>query len=285
MRYGNGGFVSRGTESSECNIVAGEFAAASTDRWSAIDVRVGGAASDATWSLPFFFTRPCSKCQVRLRYRTVPLRNGAVVYSHDFPMLDYATTADGTAAPGADPMTFSVRTCGVAWMLAGVPMPAVKRRAYFSITAWRVDSNRLPAWSGDTTVQVISQAATGGNGGGGELVVSSRTIVAVPHSSTRAAVPFTSAGQRASWVFDAYAADEIGDRSFSVGGPTYLSWTPRWAQGIREGADVALRSVEGLSIKTFDRTGPVTISSGADHSHMSIGNGTKAFNGVPFGQL
>eukprot|EP01065_Artemidia_motanka_P002378 TRINITY_DN11131_c0_g2_i1.p1 TRINITY_DN11131_c0_g2~~TRINITY_DN11131_c0_g2_i1.p1 ORF type:complete len:3471 (+),score=905.78 TRINITY_DN11131_c0_g2_i1:846-10415(+) len=320
LKYGNGGFLSSAADAQACTVTANEFSAASTDRWRTQVVRAGADLVGGAWRLNFVYTRPCASCMVRLRYQSARMHA-------DFSLREY-----GGDSPGAA-IRFAVRACGVTWIIAGVPLAAVRRRRHFSVAVWRVDANHMPAWGDDAAVQLLQQGPFGGNGGGGVLSVSSPLLqdspptlqsaggvatvrlsytracyvchftlasktldvsvmtdptrfVAVPHPDTRSFVQYTEAGQVASYVFDVYAADELGDRSYLVGGPTQLTWTPRWLQGTQEGATVSLRGRDPVVINTFDARGqPARILHSGVDQHVRVVNGTKVFNGVPHGLL
>ena len=334
MRYGNGGFVHDGAARaaaaggsappSGCNaaVSAAEFAAAA-DR-----VTLSGASSG---SLNFFFARPCGRCQVWLDYRLTP--PAALVGRHmavrsSFPLRAYTAAV---AVPGSA-LVYTVQTCGMAWLLGGVPLTAVRRRKPFSVGAVRVDAHNIPAWEGTTSAAFARQGGAG-NGAGVAAVVTSPVsspggssvnavggsatvrafflracyqcsvsfagkaspltvltdatqIIAVPafHYERYMLRKMTAAGAKASWMFDVYAADDLGDRAYAVGGPPTEYALQRMYQ-TRAANHRAAASMSASGKLPSDPTAllngsAVTVTYGST-SGLRLTEGTKVYNGIP----
>ncbi|KAJ9440823.1 hypothetical protein DIPPA_04350 [Diplonema papillatum] len=263
MQYGDGGFLSAGLRSEgACRVSPGDFVES---------VPYSAKSPLGAAKLSYFFTRPCSQCEVWFYYE-LPRADGTVA-TGVFPQRTYTLT-DGRWAVGGT-TAYKVRTCGLDWALAGVPPVSVRRRREFSLTAWRVDENNLPAWDGDGATLVKENSL--GNGAGGYTVVTSPLLgaagqvaavngtatarllctraayqgavqfaghahsftvltdptrmVAIP-SFNRSVPQFASPSKSLStWAFHLYAADALGDRSFTAGGPTPLQWRPPYSDG------------------------------------------------------
>ena len=158
MKYGSGGFLSTGLMSGVCDIKEAELKEAS--RYGSI---LGKKASTVT----FFFTRPCSRCQVWVHYKILGTGMSESVHS-SFPQRHYSPV-NGVWIPG-NVITHHVTTCSTQWLLAGVPPVAVRRAKPFSLSAWRVDGNNFPSWEGNTAVSLLLDSKTEGNSGGGDLI-------------------------------------------------------------------------------------------------------------------
>ena len=250
-RYGNGGFLSSfaGTVGS-CTVSKDSFDAAGLR---SIDASNGRLAA-------FTFTRTCSRCEVWVVYS---FTGGITQW---FALRHSETDSKATQ--------FRVRSCGTKWLLAGTPMPSVSRRRPFSLTAWRVDDNNMPAWdegrSADAAV-VLPRTGYGGNGGGGAWhVLSPTTALNATHATARAVrgvavvkllseracyactvefarqrhtvavltdatklvvIPHATASleqaccsNASTYRFTVFATDNVGDRSYLVGGATPLPW-------------------------------------------------------------
>eukprot|EP01062_Namystynia_karyoxenos_P034419 TRINITY_DN2523_c0_g2_i1.p1 TRINITY_DN2523_c0_g2~~TRINITY_DN2523_c0_g2_i1.p1 ORF type:complete len:4810 (+),score=845.13 TRINITY_DN2523_c0_g2_i1:137-14566(+) len=317
MRYGNGGFLSTGPESAECDVRPHEFAAASLDRWGAT---VSGSA------LQFWFSRPCALCEIHFRY-TLGSQQGS------FPLRTLGPDAHGLPAPSAFPARFAVRTCGVSWQLAGRTPRTVRRRGPFTVAAWRVDGNGQPAWEGEIPAAVLPADSEewGGNGGGGALSVTSplaaqeppsipsregsavgraewsracyrcglavagqvaeqsvlaepSQVVAVPRNLSLVA-ELTGTGP-ARFAFIAYAADELGDRSYGVGGPTALRDMPLYRQHVLSGVRAAAADAQIEPAPAYNTAGrqlsALYTSSGAGDV-ATVTDGSMFYDGVPYG--
>ena len=163
MQYGNGGFLSSGLESKglKCDVQAQDMQQAT---------RHGASTSSAT--LRYFFTRPCSRCEVWYYYEIEGPVAGVPVVSGSFPQRQVHTGLGVLTVGGVT--SYHVVTCAELWILAGLPPVSVGRRRPFSLTAWRVDSNGNPAWEGTDLARLrFNQVSSQGNGGGGVMTVSS----------------------------------------------------------------------------------------------------------------
>ncbi|KAJ9448546.1 hypothetical protein DIPPA_22590 [Diplonema papillatum] len=146
-KYGNGGFLSpsAGVPSEACGAAPAAFGAAA---------RFAAAAAGGG-ELAFAFTRSCDRCEVWVYYEV----GGA---SGSFPLRSHPAD-DGV-------LVYGVRACGVLWLPVGTLPPAVLARRPFSLAAWLVDENGVPAWGdggGELPTVVVPDPGLGGNGGGG----------------------------------------------------------------------------------------------------------------------
>ena len=85
--------------------------------------------------------------------------------------------------------------------------------------------------------------------------------------------------RNATWDFLVYAADELGDRAYTLGGPTYAAFLPRYAvlRGIGLLLDV-VRPAE-TTYPVVHGTQPVRLRAGAPRARLE--RGRRFFNGIP----
>ena len=309
LHYGHGGFlheaVSR-TQRTPCDLTPAEFRSG-TQR---TPLSTSGA-------LTFFFTRPCGGCEVWLDYTLTPpshLDRHPTVHS-SFPLREYPQ-AGPIPSPGTV-LVYTVRTCGVTWMLGNVPLGSVRRRRPFSMTALRVDAHNIPSWEGDEsasfvthggvpatitsptsggTVRAVNGSATiraaflrscyhcgvsfAGKYSPISVLTDATQIIAVPAFRTEAGQSFIG---KASWVFDVYAADDLGDRAYSVGGPTEFALHRRYQtrpEGQRASAILTV-SAQLPSSPKASLDGASIILSYGDAATMRIAEGRHVYNGIP----
>eukprot|EP00755_Sulcionema_specki_P006272 Sspe_Gene.5152::Locus_1698_Transcript_2_2_Confidence_0.750_Length_13180::g.5152::m.5152 len=322
MMYGNGGFLSVPQSSKIRSTVPGTGCDVTSEELAQARM----ASTITEWPLlRFFFTRPCSRCRVIVKYEV-----GDV--SSSFVMRGYTTGAGEVPTVGSE-LVYRVATCPTAWMLGGVPPVAVRRRRTFSLTALRVDGNLFPAMEGsnDATVS-LDLSASGGNGGGGVLTVSSpgthaagtvttkasagsatvrlsmsracfrcrvvfalkphdftvltdaTQIVAIPAKKSDMLQVFGNSSTTATWQFDLYAADDLGDRAYTAGGPTPLTFHPLHFPHVSSGVTLGAR-VSGTKAYEAVSAGLTVTSLSTGTPTAKVVNGTKVFNGVPFGEM
>eukprot|EP01062_Namystynia_karyoxenos_P024186 TRINITY_DN193_c2_g3_i1.p1 TRINITY_DN193_c2_g3~~TRINITY_DN193_c2_g3_i1.p1 ORF type:complete len:4156 (+),score=1253.07 TRINITY_DN193_c2_g3_i1:1716-12470(+) len=116
-----------------------------------------------------------------------------------------------------------------------------------------------------------------------------------PGGAAAAGGSVTTSNTTGQWSFEVYAADELGDRSYTVAGPTVTAFMPLWAERktasslvslVEKG--VTLGGVETLGGSVVAGTPRVFVDSGITAasdgiaSSASVVAGTTAFNGVPF---
>ncbi|KAJ9470662.1 hypothetical protein DIPPA_00634 [Diplonema papillatum] len=98
----------------------------------------------------------------------------------------------------------------------------------------------------------------------------------------------SAAGDKAAWTFDVYAADDLGDRAYTAGGPTEFAMQPRYSTynsggGARVAKTLSLVA-SGATTKSVVMSDPVytlgSLSTGAPTT-MKVANGTRVHNGVP----
>eukprot|EP01062_Namystynia_karyoxenos_P041917 TRINITY_DN3058_c0_g1_i2.p1 TRINITY_DN3058_c0_g1~~TRINITY_DN3058_c0_g1_i2.p1 ORF type:complete len:4805 (+),score=1267.70 TRINITY_DN3058_c0_g1_i2:103-14415(+) len=87
-------------------------------------------------------------------------------------------------------------------------------------------------------------------------------------------------GAPAAFDFQVYAADELFDRSYVVGGPSLLQWQPLHGQGPVESSRVTIRDAALVSVEVGDAT--VVLSGGPV---VRVANGTFVVNGIPYGRV
>ena len=162
-RYGNGGFVKRVEAAAAA---AGCGAATEEARFEY------AAAGVVEPTLSFAYTRPCSRCEVRVDYRfssTSPYEPAARDAWRSLVLGSPSAAAE--AANAAYPaFRFKVNTCGAAWLLA----PATPRHRFrfrpFAVSIWKLDANGHPAWEGEERV-FFAPGRAAGNGGGGRVAL------------------------------------------------------------------------------------------------------------------
>ena len=268
VKYGNGGFVSAGLvgKGIKCGVQSEDMLLAT---------RKGATLLGQTNVLKFFFTRPCSNCEIWFHYE-IDDTNGLLQHWGSFPQR--SVSIKGVATVG-DVLLFRVVTCGEIWLLAGIPPVSVRRRRAFSLTAWRVDANHNPSWLGSDLASLsLDQTASQGNGGGGSMVVTSPVdkqqqttaangtatvrmyftracyscvvrfavkaheftvltdatqLMVIPMNMTNHTMMLTATQTTAVWSFGLYAADDLGDRSFLVGGPSALAWRRLYSEPVK----------------------------------------------------
>eukprot|EP01062_Namystynia_karyoxenos_P024185 TRINITY_DN193_c2_g2_i1.p1 TRINITY_DN193_c2_g2~~TRINITY_DN193_c2_g2_i1.p1 ORF type:complete len:4348 (+),score=1167.20 TRINITY_DN193_c2_g2_i1:633-13046(+) len=335
MQYGNGGFLSTGLLTQDR--AAGDCLGGVNPVDIGNATRRGALITDASSRLTFFFTRPCSRCQVWFYYElrsNVVNTTATVLGSGSFPLRDYAIT-NGVWGPGAV-RYFTVRTCGAQWILAGIPPVAVRRGRPFSITVWRADRNYIPSWTGASRATLAFTEVGGGNGGGGEMAATSplsgpyevrgsngsvtvrlqvaracfacrislaqethtftvltdpTQIIVVPEAKHFTSLQhFTASGDVGRWQFQLYAADELGDRSYTVAGPTMLNWRPLYSQRRLSTARLSVEPYQGQRYTAAsvikdpdDQWRPLRLSDGS--AMVTVTNGSWVYNGVPWPEL
>ena len=333
LRYGNGGFIHSGTMSS-CSVPSEHLYPEHQRKRSALGV--------ANWpEVNFYFIRPCSGCVVQIRYQVTA---GAEIRS--FLLRDFERFIDSvgvdTAPPRLSaPLTMRVRVCGVKWVFAGRPHPAIRRRKKFSVSLLWADRNNFPMWGGGVpaTLQFNRPHSSGNGAGGGgsplfdltpgavatgmEVEVAQPSLgsatfmfmlpracfrcklsvkgvgvtnaheftvltdptrfVVSPLSMVASRKVMTSATDTASWGFTMYAADEAGDRAYTLGGPGMALFQPLYCdhasyQGVLLKVKVSPeRTYSVLStdlLVTSVTTGVPTVR---------VTNGTTLTDGVPQG--
>eukprot|EP01065_Artemidia_motanka_P016373 TRINITY_DN2006_c3_g2_i3.p1 TRINITY_DN2006_c3_g2~~TRINITY_DN2006_c3_g2_i3.p1 ORF type:complete len:3276 (+),score=1117.62 TRINITY_DN2006_c3_g2_i3:1479-11306(+) len=361
LRYGNGGWLQSNDnlaansrfqelQAGVCNPVASAvFGAATTST-----VYSTSAVSTVT----FYFTRPCSSCNVKLTYSgcqgssclTTQLNSGRksfLLQNYASPILSAART----------PLTYAVATCATSWAWAGIgPSPSVRKQMPFGLVAWRVDRNGFPSWEGTQQAPFTPKTTSAGNGAGGEMLVTSplgtsgRTqtregvavarasvtracykcaadfagvthdfsvltdatqLIAMPNGSDtatkvwvpswwNAAVGIQGANrvptESAQWSFELYAADDLGDRAYTAGGPTILPMQPKWSgrKSIATKLDV---QTKGVVLGAEDTIGGNVVQTGVSRvlttsgipaatdgipSAETVARGSEMYNGIPF---
>ena len=303
-KYGNGGFIAPFTGTvGACAVDSALFDGSYAIKVAAIPDK----------PVTFSFTRSCSQCEVWMRYTM-----GSTTAS--FSLREKIGNAKGTQ--------YLVQACGVKWLLAGTPLPAVQRRRPFSLTGWRADANNIASWDPtDTTeLQVVTPGlGIGGNGGGGvwrilsparlpngtqnvgtvqptdgvavvklevtrscysctlQVDVYSHTVSVVTTATKLVAIPDVE-GQEVQgccrnvslFKFTVFAADEYGDRAYTTGGPTPLSWYSAPPKVAAVALSVKVPSMPRIIAWRTEmprETPSVTI------------RGSCVVNGIPYGQL
>eukprot|EP01060_Flectonema_neradi_P029826 TRINITY_DN421_c0_g1_i17.p1 TRINITY_DN421_c0_g1~~TRINITY_DN421_c0_g1_i17.p1 ORF type:complete len:4653 (+),score=1056.46 TRINITY_DN421_c0_g1_i17:121-14079(+) len=109
-------------------------------------------------------------------------------------------------------------------------------------------------------------------------------IVAIPASRTDMVQWFKATGDVGKWTFEVYAADDLGDRSYTVAGPTPFAFQPVYANHAVGQAKLGLASGSSTSIEaimTVAAGSPSfgTLSTGSPTAALT--NGTAVFNGIP----
>eukprot|EP01063_Lacrimia_lanifica_P040249 TRINITY_DN9068_c0_g2_i1.p1 TRINITY_DN9068_c0_g2~~TRINITY_DN9068_c0_g2_i1.p1 ORF type:complete len:5365 (+),score=1212.09 TRINITY_DN9068_c0_g2_i1:65-16096(+) len=305
--YANGGFlVSAGTRTSAaCSVTAAEFAqGGGTPFGTRLSLTAGQVGS-------FYFSRPCRACEVHVDYTLYPNVAGyTTAVSGSFPLRSYDASHPGGA------LAFDVSTCGAQWMLTNPPVAVRKRSPFamtafrVDLHGQRDVSNRDDGRTASSGSD--AQGANDmGNGGGGRLWMSSppgraRGGAAMARMEyTRACfsctVSFAGKAQRvtvltdptriiaaprdrshvkhgdnASWTFDLYTADAMGDRAYTVAGPTSAAHQPLYSTA-RTGA--AALSVAGGSPAAVTVHGGLTLTEGTPA--VTLTDGTKVYNGIP----
>eukprot|EP01062_Namystynia_karyoxenos_P021603 TRINITY_DN1822_c3_g1_i2.p1 TRINITY_DN1822_c3_g1~~TRINITY_DN1822_c3_g1_i2.p1 ORF type:complete len:1266 (+),score=269.11 TRINITY_DN1822_c3_g1_i2:3594-7391(+) len=109
------------------------------------------------------------------------------------------------------------------------------------------------------------------------------------------------AGLRALWAFEVYAADEHGERAYTVGGPTPQPYQPRYSDhavppsklevappptvDTLAGVPMSVSPSHILPVRDSQGNTLITsISDGQPHA-LAVTNGTVVYNGIPFGEL
>ena len=131
----------------------------------------------------FFFTRPCSFCEVWVEYvleKTIGDPDAAVPQKiQNFGMFRLRAYHRPNIANGlpkvGNVLFYRVKTCGVKWIAAGAPLPAVRRRKSFAVSVIRVDAHNSIANEANMTssADVIPLIKGEGNGGGGLPTITS----------------------------------------------------------------------------------------------------------------
>ena len=350
MKYGYGGFMFDAStrpprQACDAAVSTAEFGASTTYQ-SLLTEAVNG-------ELSFFFTRPCSNCEVYIDYtfeRIVGDLDAVVLQvltrTGSFPLRSYANIGPSNPAPSVGSvLRYAVVTCGIKWIGAGAPPTAVRKRKPFALGVIHVDANNLPSYDMQPIVNasVPVPAGTGaGNGAGGTLTLTTPTdrrvgaadgtylyrmhytracyictvslaykgysvdylhtvltdatqIVVVPAFSIgRDSVQwFRDAGTKGTWTFELYAADDAGDRSYTVGGPTHSAFQPVYSShniggGSRVAAALSLAGSTAESV-TFAATLQDEVHTLSTLSYgkpnVQITSGTLIHNGIPVPSL
>eukprot|EP00755_Sulcionema_specki_P024803 Sspe_Gene.1609::Locus_532_Transcript_2_2_Confidence_0.667_Length_2044::g.1609::m.1609 len=99
----------------------------------------------------------------------------------------------------------------------------------------------------------------------------------------------TGATDKKLWEFELYAADDLGDRAYTVAGPTALTFQPLYHPHSVAPATVSVSASQGTDYPATAKTAKdavvdiATLSSGTPT--VKVLNGTQAYNGVPAGDL
>ena len=318
MQYGYGGFMHDGAARTGTGPpTAVEFAAGGMPQ-------LGGSTGG---TLEFFFTRPCHKCRVQLKFTLSPPATMAATHAAVTGSFFMKTWA---SVPGSD-LVYRVMTTGTRWLLGGVLPRAVRRRRPFSLTSVRVDEHGMPSRAGGEDVSVSATIGRG-NGYGSRIVVTSPVvaagsasvkpedgsatvrlyytracytcgatfagvtreftvltdatqIVAVPAYSEKEVVKVLAAtADTASWTFELYAADDLGDRAYTVSGPTEYAFHHMY-QTPAGGIGAATLSVSGSGVTApsavlTDTSKTLSVLTSGSPL-LTVTSGTRVFNGIP----
>eukprot|EP00755_Sulcionema_specki_P037372 Sspe_Gene.22885::Locus_8795_Transcript_1_1_Confidence_1.000_Length_10103::g.22885::m.22885 len=279
QKYGNGGFLAPGAVA-PCSVVSDN-----TTRWG-----VSSTARDKG-SLSFYFVRPCSSCQVWLH----------ATLGSDFPLR-----------VGGAPVTYQVKACSVKWAIAS-PRSAYRAKP-FTLAAIRVDGLGNVVYDAPTDINVVPQPS-GANGGGGEVSLSARvahqgcvsmrieypracyqcslaiggqlhTLAVLSHATKLVAIPDGNlskpyASNGVTFRLNVYAADDLSDRSYLVGGATPLEWAPLYHQVVHPGAVLTMlpHNVSQFHAKVLGNASLLLVTEG--EARGEVVEGKRMWNGVP----
>ena len=334
--YGNGGFFSNShrTENVQgCSaisfVTAEEFTFSPPAPTQLVDAGDG--------RVKFFFVRTCSRCSVQIDYTlenseimktgSITLRRYIPSLRKEMPILDKENV-----------LQFTVNTCATSWMLAGIPVVAVKSRRPFSLSAIRVNKHKQGSWGYEGSAPasiVIDRELNSGNGGGGEFLITSPTghagviqtisqrgsatvrlqssrpcfrcdvslahrqhtftiltdatqFIVMPLSRSKDTKWLHSQqSQSGTWQFEVYAADDLGHRSYIVGGPTPAAFQPKYGNHLVNPLLLDLKTKEMTTYNAIlvdPRITLIKLSSGLPES-IEITSGKYMANGIPVPQL
>eukprot|EP01065_Artemidia_motanka_P024646 TRINITY_DN2953_c1_g3_i2.p1 TRINITY_DN2953_c1_g3~~TRINITY_DN2953_c1_g3_i2.p1 ORF type:complete len:4397 (+),score=1399.38 TRINITY_DN2953_c1_g3_i2:1264-13191(+) len=312
-QYSNGGFIAKPdgeTLPQPCGVTEGQVAGAS--RLGAT-LSVQGPASDAR--LVFYFTRPCTLCELRAHYSMVTA--AGTVRTAGFQIREYGVVGGGWAVGGV--ARLQVETCHSRWAFGAAP-PSARRRRPFAVAVLSADQAGFPTrrMNGTTTLHGVDELSTG-NGGGGELLLHSPSAgrrqsgawdLPVVDGVATAVLSYTRACWRCviasesetadlavlteptqlvvqpvrrdhtTFTFEVFAADDLLDRSYLVGGPTVLQWQRVYSQLVVSSARLTVPQMPESRLQIGSAA--VLVSGGPT---FSITSGGRMSNGVPFTEI
>eukprot|EP00756_Hemistasia_phaeocysticola_P027540 Hpha_TRINITY_DN16123_c1_g3::TRINITY_DN16123_c1_g3_i2::g.7442::m.7442 len=119
------------------------------------------------------------------------------------------------------------------------------------------------------------------------ILTDASQVIAIPHASTPLTQRFKNVGDTGSWLFNVYAADELGDRAYTVAGPTYVELMPQWyVSKVAPGTTkLTAPSADIRTVSTLDASFPQSSVDYFGAPVVSITAGTRNYNGIPVSDL
>ena len=308
LKYGNGGFMKSG-ESTTCAV---------TDV--ALQEQSEFAPIAGTWPVfNFYFTRPCKTCSVTIHYSMkvgMPVQTFLLAgYDHQAAVpkpsnlltFNVVTCSAKWIYAGIPPTSvkrrqpFSVSIVRV----DSNNIPSWEAGAVVPIEMSNSDSNGN---GGGGTLTISSPRSTVGvvNADGTatarlqinracfacRLFFSERShyltvltdatrIVVVPNSPK--IQTFSAADSSGLWSFTVYAADDLGDRSYTVAGPSAVNFQARYQNSIVTPIEVSVEAPSSASIDVFTDDNIQSVLTGVPT--VAVTSGSKVVDGIPQAKL